>query len=68
VQVVADEVSKWVSSLPPGRRESPAVADAIAEVRWMVEELRVSLFAQQLGTRQAVSAKRIYRAMDTAQL
>jgi len=34
----------------------------------MVEELRVSLFAQQLGTRHAVSAKRIYRAMDTAQV
>ena len=33
-------------------------------MRWMVEELRVSLFAQQLGTRHAVSAKRIYRAMD----
>jgi ATP-dependent helicase HrpA len=68
VQVVADEVSTWVSSLPVGRRGSPTADDAVAEVRWMVEELRVSLFAQQLGTRQAVSAKRIYRAMDTAQL
>ncbi|MEH6587967.1 MAG: ATP-dependent RNA helicase HrpA [Halioglobus sp.] len=27
--------------------------------RWMLEELRVSLFAQQLGTRQAVSQKRL---------
>ena len=30
----------------------------------MVEELRVSLFAQQLGTPHPVSAKRIYKAMD----
>jgi ATP-dependent helicase HrpA len=29
------------------------------EVRWMLEELRVSLFAQQLGTAYPVSVKRI---------
>ena len=29
------------------------------EYRWMLEEFRVSLFAQQLGTRQAVSEKRL---------
>jgi ATP-dependent helicase HrpA len=27
--------------------------------RWMLEELRVSLFAQQLGTSQTVSIKRL---------
>ncbi len=30
-----------------------------ASYRWMLEELRVSLFAQNLGTRQAVSEKRL---------
>ena len=30
----------------------------------MIEELRVSLFAQQLGTRYPVSEQRIYRALD----
>lgn len=30
----------------------------------MIEELRVSLFAQQLGTAYPVSEKRIYRALD----
>jgi ATP-dependent helicase HrpA len=44
----------------PTRRQDPAVQD----VCWMVEDLRVSLFAQQLGTPYPVSAKRIYRAMD----
>lgn len=29
------------------------------EIRWLIEELRVSLFAQQLGTRVPVSVKRI---------
>jgi ATP-dependent helicase HrpA len=33
-------------------------------VRWMLEELRVSVFAQQLGTPNPVSEKRIRRAMD----
>jgi ATP-dependent helicase HrpA len=32
---------------------------ALAEFRWWIEELRVSLFAQQLGTKFPVSAKRL---------
>lgn len=32
----------------------------LADVRWMIEELRVSLFAQQLGTSQPISVKRIH--------
>ncbi|MEO5874290.1 MAG: ATP-dependent RNA helicase HrpA [Streptosporangiaceae bacterium] len=34
-----------------------------AEVRWMIEELRVSYFAQSLGTRFPVSDKRIMKAI-----
>ncbi|HEY8472084.1 MAG TPA: ATP-dependent RNA helicase HrpA [Natronosporangium sp.] len=33
-------------------------------IRWMIEELRVSLFAQQLGTPYSISEKRIFRALD----
>ena len=36
----------------------------LAEIRWMIEELRVSLFAQQLGTAYPVSAKRVLNALD----
>ncbi|HEV7898383.1 MAG TPA: ATP-dependent RNA helicase HrpA [Planosporangium sp.] len=36
----------------------------LRRIRWMVEELRVSLFAQALGTPYPVSDKRVYRAMD----
>lgn len=41
----------------------PARDARLADVRWMLEELRVSLFAQQLGTPQPVSAKRIRTAL-----
>ncbi|WP_426510889.1 ATP-dependent RNA helicase HrpA [Dactylosporangium sp. McL0621] len=36
----------------------------LREIRWMIEELRVGLFAQALGTAYPVSDVRIYRAMD----
>jgi ATP-dependent helicase HrpA len=36
----------------------------LEEIRWMIEELRVSLFAQELGTAQPVSAKRIQRRWE----
>ncbi|WP_315093313.1 ATP-dependent RNA helicase HrpA [uncultured Cellulomonas sp.] len=36
---------------------------ALTEVRWMLEELRVSLFAQQLGTPGPVSTTRIKKAL-----
>jgi ATP-dependent helicase HrpA len=36
----------------------------LSDVRWMIEELRISYFAQTLGTKYPVSDKRIYRALD----
>ena len=41
----------------------PARDARLAEVRWMLEELRVSLFAQTLGTPQPVSPQRIRAAL-----
>ena len=38
--------------------------DALADIGWQLEELRVSVFAQHLGTAQPVSATRIRRALD----
>jgi ATP-dependent helicase HrpA len=46
-------------ALPPERRDDP---DVVA-VRWMIEELRVSFFAQSLGTPQPVSEQRIRAAL-----
>lgn len=50
---------RFVESLPANRRHAPAVT----EIWWMIEELRVSLFAQKLGTPFPVSAKRIDKAI-----
>ncbi len=41
-------------------RPDPSV---VQQVRWMIEELRISYFAQELGTAYPVSDVRIYRAM-----
>ena len=38
--------------------------DELDEVRWMIEELRLSYFAQTIGTRYTVSDKRIFKALD----
>ena len=38
--------------------------NSLDEIRWMIEEYRVSLFAQPLGTKIPVSAKRIRKAID----
>lgn len=45
------------------RRLGPEADDQAIEIRWMIEELRVSLFAEQLGTAQRVSEQRILRAI-----
>ena len=37
---------------------------ACDEFRWLLEELRVSLFAQELRTPQPVSAKRLRKAWE----
>ena len=42
----------------------PAVIAQLEDLRWMVEELRVSLFAQSLGTKVPVSEERIARMIN----
>ncbi|WP_313770428.1 ATP-dependent RNA helicase HrpA [Corynebacterium anserum] len=48
-----------IDRLPRNRVASPQ----LKEVRWMIEELRVSLFAQNLGTARSVSVPRIRKAL-----
>jgi ATP-dependent helicase HrpA len=60
VHDVASEYESVVAALPPHRRDAPDVVAA----RWMIEELRISLFAQELRTPYPVSPVRIYRALD----
>lgn len=54
---------QWQAKLPPLRRED----DDVKAIRWMLEELRVSYYAQQLGTPYPVSEKRILQAMEQIQ-
>ncbi|WP_089316598.1 ATP-dependent RNA helicase HrpA [Actinomadura mexicana] len=59
VEVLTQEYDQTLRRLHPARREE----EPARQIRWMLEELRVSLFAQQLGTRYPVSDKRIRKAM-----
>jgi len=41
------------------RRNEPEKRELLEEFRWLLEEWRVSLFAQPLGTQEPVSLKRL---------
>jgi ATP-dependent helicase HrpA len=60
VHRVTDAYRRAIAAWPTAQRSG---ADA-QSVRWMIEELRVSLFAQVLGTPGPVSEKRIMTAMN----
>jgi len=60
VREVTEAYQRAVADLPAARRSG---AD-VQTVRWLIEELRVSLFAQVLGTSGPVSDKRIHAALD----
>lgn len=62
VQRLEDEYDDAVSALLPGRRAGAE----LTQVRWMIEELRVSLFAVELGTAYSVSEKRIRAVLNKA--
>ena len=57
------EVARMEADLDDLRRRVPP-SSQVEEIRWMLEELRVSLFAQPMRTRYPVSQKRIWKAMD----
>jgi ATP-dependent helicase HrpA len=41
--------------------------DGLMQFRWMMEELRVGLFAQELRTPMPVSVKRLYKVWESLQ-
>ncbi|RBO73327.1 DUF3418 domain-containing protein, partial [Microbacterium sp. H6] len=43
---------------------APDATPALVEVRWLLEEYRVSVFAQRLGTAQPVSPQRIMKVLS----
>ncbi|ODR11413.1 ATP-dependent RNA helicase HrpA [Mycolicibacillus koreensis] len=60
VHAVEDAYDALLAAVAPHRRTSAEVLDIARQI----EELRVSLWAQQLGTPRPVSPQRIYRAID----
>ncbi|RFZ65913.1 ATP-dependent RNA helicase HrpB [Mycobacterium marinum] len=60
VQAVVEAYDELVHALPLARASAADVRD----IGRQIEELRVSLWAQQLGTPRPVSEQRIYRAID----
>jgi ATP-dependent helicase HrpA len=58
---IEDAYAELCEQSPPGRL--PTFVD---DVGWLIEELRVSLFAQLLRTRVPVSEKRVLAAIDAA--
>ena len=59
VQALEQAYEATRAALAPERLDDPDVLD----VRWMLEELRVSFFAQVLGTSGPVSEPRIRKAL-----
>ncbi|MGN7782365.1 ATP-dependent RNA helicase HrpA [Mycolicibacterium sp. 22603] len=59
VHAVEDAYDDLLSSLSPAR----AAGQDVIDIGWQIEELRVSLWAQQLGTPRPVSEQRIYKAI-----
>ncbi|MDR7301088.1 ATP-dependent RNA helicase HrpA [Haloactinomyces albus] len=57
---VEQRYQEMLDAVPQGQ---PA-GESLLAVGWMIEELRVSYFAQELKTPHSVSDKRIFRAMD----
>ncbi|UZX03845.1 ATP-dependent RNA helicase HrpA [Arthrobacter sp. CDRTa11] len=62
IQRLEDDYDDAVSALLPGRQ----AGSELRQVRWMIEELRVSLFAVELGTAYSVSEKRIRAVLNKA--
>jgi ATP-dependent helicase HrpA len=61
VQTLTD---MWQTKVHHYQQQNQPVPTAIAEFRWMLEELRVSLFAQELKTPFPVSAKRLSKEWE----
>jgi ATP-dependent helicase HrpA len=57
---ITAEYRDLTADLPAGK----ANTEPVRRIRWMIEELRVSYFAQTIRTAYPVSEKRIHKAMD----
>ena len=64
----ARQILPYATALAKFQTTLPMIADAqlkVDEFRWLLEEFKVSLFAQELGTAVPVSAKRLDQCLDS---
>jgi len=60
IEGVQAEYATAVAALPPERRQD----DDVTHLRWMIEELRVSLFGSGMKTAYPISEQRVWKALD----
>ncbi|MDW6093024.1 ATP-dependent RNA helicase HrpA [Vibrio rhizosphaerae] len=60
IESVTQDYRELLNKIPKGA----PIPESVKAIRWMIEELRVSFFAQQLGTPYPVSDKRIINAIS----
>lgn len=60
-----EKVSALLEAVITKQRKDKPIPPALTECRWMIEELRISLFAQNLGTAMPISVKRIQNHLKT---
>ena len=63
-QAVIAEVKAYLDAKLARLPKGAARSKAVKEILWRIEELRVSLFAQRLGTSKPVSPRRIEKMVD----
>jgi ATP-dependent helicase HrpA len=61
VEKIEQQYQSALAKVPKGQ----VIPEYLLQVRWMIEELRVSFFAQQLGTPSPISVKRIQNYLES---
>ena len=60
--------NQHLATLRTRKNLSAQQAEAVEEFRWLIEELKVSLYSQELGTAVPVSTKRLDKFLEEHQL
>ena len=66
-QMVIEELNQWWQRIEEKQKQMDSESrqdHRLVELRWMLEEYRISLFAQKLGTLKPVSGKRLQKLWD----
>ena len=62
---IIEEIQNYYHHFLNSLSKNQQLENRVVEIRWMIEELRVNLFAQQIGTPYPISAKRIKQQIES---